>query len=171
MVRTCVSLRTEVFFREACRHWPSAWARSGGFLIVMAKSKLTSESEQRVGRASPISAPLALLPPYALPRKSEQPSGNHPVLPALTTTANPLSSRTAPPHFRSLHSPTAYHPTETTMNAAAKALERTMDDPPVEVTAEINNPSQRTDGADPSGEKMQVRARNSGSSCAASEVL
>ncbi|BGP36635.1 hypothetical protein JCM10449v2_000536 [Rhodotorula kratochvilovae] len=41
------------------------------------------------------------------------------------------------------------------MNAAAKALERTMDDPPVEVTAEINNPSQRTDGADPSGEKMQ----------------
>ncbi|GAA6047833.1 hypothetical protein JCM3770_004665 [Rhodotorula araucariae] len=41
------------------------------------------------------------------------------------------------------------------MNAAAKGLERTMDDPPHDITAEINNPSQRTDGADPSGEMMK----------------
>lgn len=46
------------------------------------------------------------------------------------------------------------------MNAAANALERTMEDPKTSITAEINNPSQKTEGADPSGEKMLVRLRS-----------
>lgn len=43
------------------------------------------------------------------------------------------------------------------MNAAANAIEKQMQDPPHEVTAEIANPSLSKEGADPSGEKMKVR--------------
>ncbi|GAA5833942.1 hypothetical protein JCM9279_004167 [Rhodotorula babjevae] len=40
------------------------------------------------------------------------------------------------------------------MNAAANALERTMEDPKISIHGEISNPSIQTEGADPSGEEM-----------------
>ena len=43
------------------------------------------------------------------------------------------------------------------MNAAANALERTMEDPKIAIHGEITNPSIQTEGADPSGEEMIVR--------------
>ncbi|GAA5995131.1 uncharacterized protein JCM10292_004554 [Rhodotorula paludigena] len=47
------------------------------------------------------------------------------------------------------------------MNAAANAIEKQMQDPPHEVTAEIVNPSLSKEGAEPSGEKMKALVWNS----------